>query len=279
MPYKTILVHLDGTEHDPGRVRIAAEIARANDAHLIGAAMIGASTRAFDMANVSENAPSLANHLDFLRNRAIQAVERFEQEVERAGGVSYEGRAVDGDAGQGISLQARYSDLVVVGQSDKDDKNSIVAADFSENVLLHSGRPVLIIPNEVELDSVGKRILIAWDASLGATRAVTDAIPMLQRAEIVHLAVFNPDAYPERHGERPGDDVALYLARHGVNIEVQQRKTTREIGSAILSLADELSSDLIVMGGYGQSRFRQMLLGGVTRTVLEEMRISVMMSH
>ena len=279
MPYKTVLVHLDGTDQDPRRIRIAAGIAQANSAHLVGAAMIGASTRAFDMANVSENAPSLAKHLDFLRDRAIQAVERFEDEVEKFGDVSYEGRAVDGDAGQGISLQARYSDLVVVGQSSKDDRNSIVAADFSENVLLHSGRPVMIIPNEVELDSVGKRILIAWDASLGATRAVTDAIPMLQRAEIVHLVVFNPDAHPERHGERPGDDVAWYLARHSVNIEVHQRKTTREIGSAILRLADELSSDLIVMGGYGQSRFRQMLLGGVTRTVLEEMQISVMMSH
>ncbi len=279
MPYKTVLVHLDGTDQDPKCVRIAAEIARVNNAHLIGAAMIGASTRAFDMANVSENAPSLAKHLDFLRDRALRAVEQFEQEVQKIGGISYEGRAVDGDAGQGISLQARYSDLVVVGQSSKDDRNSVVAADFSENVLLHSGRPVLIVPSEVELASVGKRILIAWDASLGATRAVTDAIPLLKQADVVHLVVFNPDAHPERHGERPGDDVALYLARHGVNIEVQQHKTTREIGSAILRLADELSSDLIVMGGYGQSRFRQMLLGGVTRTVLEEMQVSVMMSH
>lgn len=278
MSYKSILVHLDGTEHGQKRVQIATDIAKANEAHLIGAAMIGASTRSFETSNISEKAPSLAKHLDFLRDRAVHAAEWFEQELLRRGGISFEARVVDGDASQGISLQARYCDLVVVGQSDKGDA-SVVAAEFSENVLLHSARPVLIIPNEGNLTSVGKKALIAWDASLGATRAITDAIPMLKRADIVQLVVFNPDAYPERHGERPGDDVALYLARHGVNIEVLQQKTTREIGSAILRLAGELSSDLIVMGGYGQSRFRQMLLGGVTRTVLGEMNIPVVMSH
>lgn len=279
MPYKTILVHLDETARCQERVRIAAQIANAHEAHLIGAAMIGVSTYSFQSSEISQHDPNLIRHLEFLRARAARAVDLFEQSMCKAGVNSFEGRVVDGEAGEGMSLQARYCDLVVIGQTDLDEKASVVAPDFPEYMVLHAGRPVLVIPRKGEFADVGRRTLISWDASRGATRSVTDAIPLLRSADIVQLAVFNADARTEEHGERPGDDVALYLARHGINIEVLQHQTSSDVGSALLALAEELSSDLIVMGGYGHSRFRQMLLGGVTRTVLSQMKVPVMMSH
>ena len=279
MPYKTILVHLDESQRAPERIRVAARIASADDAHLIGASMIGIATVAFQDVDISARDPNLARHIEFLRARAEAGVARFEPIVQQMGVNSFEGRVVDGEVADGISLQARYCDLVVVGQADPDEPAPTVPPDFAQHVVMHAGRPVLVVPNKGEFESVGKKVLISWDASRGATRAVTDAIPMLQHADVVQVVVFNPETRSAAHGDQPGADLALYLARHGVKVEVLQQQTSKDVGAALLALAKDLSSDMIVMGGYGHSRFRQMLLGGVTRSVLADMTIPVMMSH
>jgi nucleotide-binding universal stress UspA family protein len=278
MPYKTILVHLDESTRVQERIRIAANIAIADNAHLVGASMIGISTISYQ-SNVAERDANLGKHIEFLRERAAQAVLEFEPVVKKMGVVSFEGRVVDGEVAEGISLQARYCDLVVVGQADPDEPAPSVPPDFAQHVLMHAGRPVLIVPSKGEFTSVGKKVLVSWDGSRGAIRAVTDAIPLLQHADEVQVAVFNAEARTGTHGEEPGADLALYLARHNVKVEVLQQKTARDVGSALLSLATGIASDLIVMGGYGHSRFRQMLLGGVTRSVMASMTIPVMMSH
>ncbi len=278
MPYKTILVHLDESTRVQERIRISCHIAMADNAHLIGASMIGVSTFSYQN-NIAEKDPNLAKHVEFLRERAVHAVSKFESIAQKMGVTSLEGRVADGEVAEGISLQARYCDLVVVGQADPDEPAPSAPPDFSQHVVMHSGRPVLIVPRKGEFTSVGKRVLISWDASRGAIRAVTDAIPLLQHADAVQVAVFNAEAQLNAQGEKSGADLALYLARHGVKVEVLQHKTGKDIGVALLSLATEQSSDLIVMGGYGHSRFRQMLLGGVTRSVLAGMAIPVMMSH
>lgn len=279
MPYKTILVHLDESKRSQERIKIASRIAIADNAHLIGASMIGIATQSYEQTNIAERDPNLAKHIEFLRERVKNAVGQFEQMAGQMSVASFEGRVVDGEATEGMSLQARYADLVVVGQADTDEPAPSVPPDFSHHVVMHVGRPVLIVPKQGQFESVGKKALISWDASRGATRAVTDAIPLLQHADIVQVAVFNPEARTAAHGEVPGTDLALYLARHGIKVEVLQQKAGRDVGAALLALAKELSSDLIVMGGYGHSRFRQMLLGGVTRSVLAGMTIPVMMSH
>ena len=279
MPYKNILVHLDESKRAVERVKLASQIAIADNAHLIGASMIGISTQSYQNTNIAERDPNLVRHIEFLRERASRAVAQFEPIARQMGVVSYEGRVVDGEVADGITLQARYCDLLVIGQTDMDEPAPSVPPDFPHHVLMHSGRPVLIVPCKGEFARIGKKVLVSWDASRGATRAVTDAIPLLQNADEVQVVVFNPDARVATHGEEPGADLALYLARHGVKVEVIQRQGGRDVGSALLSLAKELSSDLMVMGGYGHSRFRQMLLGGVTRSVLAGMSIPVMMSH
>lgn len=110
-------------------------------------------------------------------------------------------------------------------------------------------------------------------------KAVHSALPLLRRAKIVEVTVFNPNRPSDAHGEQPGADIASYLARHDIKVDVMQETTESDIGDALLSLAASLNSDLLVMGCYGYSRFREVLLGGVTRTMLKSMSIPVFMSH
>lgn len=279
MPYKTVLVHVDESARASERIKIAAAIAMAENAHLIGTAMTGASRYLVQTRMLSELDPNLKTHLDFLRERAQRGLEDFEQTAQKLGLPSFEKRLVDDEAGGGICLQARYADLIIIGQNDPEEISPVVMPDFPEYVVLHSGRPVLLVPYTGRFDHIGNRALIAWDASMPATRAVTSAIPLLQRAQLVQVVVFNHEARSQMHSTLPGSDIALYLARHDIQVEVLQRKTGREIGTELLATASELQSDLIVMGGYGHTRFREILLGGVTSSVLEMMTVPVLMSH
>lgn len=283
MSYKTILVHVDESRHAAGRVRIAAAIAAQDDAHLVGAATTGASRYIFqggasELA-VTDMTQPLAAHLNMLREHARGALVRFEEQARSLMVGSHESALIDDEAGAGISVRAHYSDLVVIGQVDPDERSPVVMSDFPEYVVLNAGRPVLIVPYAVKQESAGQRVLIAWDGSVGATRAVANALPLLKRAEIVEVVVFNAAEAPDMHGEQPGADIALYLARHGVKVDVLRRETERDIGNALLLLAADLGSDLLVMGGYGHSRFREILLGGVTHTVLGAMTLPVLMSN
>lgn len=279
MSYKTILVHLDESKHTEERIRIAAHIAINEGAHLIGVAMTGVSRFIYQSAHIGNGDPNLAIHLDFLRERARGVLENFEQSVIQLGVSSFEKRLVDDEAGAGVSIQGRYSDLIILGQYDPDEAFPATLSDFPEYVMLHSGRPVLIIPYTGHFESIAKKVLISWDASREATRAVTDAIPLLRKAQIVQVAVFNPSSAADEHGEQPGADIALFLARHNINVEVIPQQTEIDIGNALLSLANDQNSDMIVMGGYGHARFREMILGGVTHTLLKTMTAPVLISH
>ena len=279
MSYKTILVHLDKKSIAEHRVRIAANLAIAEDACLIGVAMIGISTLTFQQAHIDEKDPVLASHLKFLHDRAARFVREFETEVKRMDAPSYEGRIVDGEANQGISLLGRVADLIVIGRTNLEEKSPIVAPDFPEYVMMNSGRPVLIIPPGYEKDTVGNRVMICWNASRESIRAVADAIPILKRAELVQVVMYNVDNEPDVNAELAGSDIALYLARHGINVEVLPPQKNKHIGTALLELGKQQLTDLLVMGGYGHTRFREFLLGGVTRTVLGESDIPVLMSH
>lgn len=279
MSYKTILVHVDQSEHTASRVRIAAEIAVMENAHLIGAAMTGISRFAYQDGESGLAGTMLANHADSIYQHANDALALFENIAAKAGAMSCEKRLLNDDAHGGLCLQAGFCDLIVLGQIDPDETFASTLSDLPEHVVLNGGRPVLIVPHSGRFDGSYNRILVAWDGSREATRALTDAIPLLRRAKNVTVALLNPDVGAETHGEQPGADIALFLARHDIRIEVMQQKTDIDVGNALLSLVTDLGSDLIVMGGYGHTRFREALLGGVTRTVLQTMTVPVLMSH
>jgi nucleotide-binding universal stress UspA family protein len=146
-------------------------------------------------------------------------------------------------------------------------------------MVVNSGRPILVVPHNGETTSLGEHSVIAWDGSREAARAVTDAIPLLKLSKLVQVLIINPQRQGDAHGEEPGADIALFLSRHGIKIEVATRFGGHSTGATILTACKELGADLLVMGGYGHSRFREMIMGGTTRTILERMTIPVLMSH
>lgn len=172
MAYKTIVVHVDESSRANERIQIASAIAMAEGAHLIGTAVTGASPyllreRALDID------PDLRRHVDALHARAQRGLADFEACVQKLALPSFEKRLVDDEAGAGICLQARYADLIVIGQYDRNEVSPVVMQDFPQYVVLHSGRPVLLVPHTGRFENIGRRVLIAWDASLAAIRAVS----------------------------------------------------------------------------------------------------------
>ena len=279
MSYKTIVVHVDRSRHAPQRIRIAGEIALRDNAHLTGVAMTGISRYLLEGDVINQHEPVLVTHLDYLHKQAEQALAQFEETVRRMGVLSWEKRLVDDEPAGGLSLEARYADLVVMSQTDTGESLPGIMSDFPEYVVMNAGRPVLLVPYAGEFSHVGRTVLLAWDGSMEAGRAVHGAMPMLRQAQEVKVVVFNAGRQVNVHGEQPGADLALYLARHGVKVDVLQEATGQDSGNALLSLAADVHADLLVMGCYAHSRFREVLLGGATRTVLESMTLPVLMAH
>ncbi|NRR28637.1 universal stress protein [Oxalobacteraceae bacterium] len=287
MSYRTILLHLDESANAAERIRLATRLALLNEAQLIGVAMTGISRFLYNKELVDDHDPHLTLHLNVLRDKARHALDGFLPRVRELGLHSAEEHVVDDDAGTGLSLHARYADLLVIGQTDP-ARSTPLLGDLPGHVILHAGRPVLVVPHAGAVPDSLRNVLIAWDASKEAARAVSAALPLLRRAEQVGLAMFDPeDNSAGLQGGQPGADIQQYLARHGVRAELLLRHSPRQgllnrpdsVGEALLALAAERKADLLVLGAYGHSRFRETLLGGVTRTVLDEMTIPVLMAH
>ncbi|MGK5064511.1 universal stress protein [Janthinobacterium sp. LB3P112] len=288
MTYKTVLLHIDDSAGRAARIEAAASIAQACGGHLTGVALTGVSRLLYQNQPDLDADPNLSLHLNFLRERATRALDGFEAQVRAAGVASFEQRVLDDEAAGGISLLARYADLVVISQYNAKDKSPSVMRDFPAYVLLHSGRPVLIVPYAAPLPllappAAARNVLISWNASKEASRAVSAALPLLQRAGQVHVAIFDAQVHATEHGELPGAELTHYLARHGVEARLHLLDgggvRRGDIGEALLSQAADLSADLLVMGAYGHSRLRETILGGVTRTILQSMTIPVLMAH
>lgn len=276
MGYKSILVHMDDGKHCAARLAVAVDLAQRFGAHLIGLHALSAIPVPGYVAT-EIGVRTLAEIEAKARNAsAARAEAEFNKAVAGAQLPGSEWRTADNDAVPATILNARYADVVVLGQPGPDDESSI-NSDFIEHVVLGAGRPAVIVPYAGTFTTVGKRVLVAWNGGREAVRALTDAIPVLREAERVHLMVFNRRS----NGQNlPGADMGLYLARHGVEVEVSvQASDDVDVGNQILSRVADLGIDLIVMGAYGHSRMREMVLGGVTRTIFESMTAPVMMSH
>ena len=143
-----------------------------------------------------------------------------------------------------------------------------------------SGRPLLMVPFAGDFPVLGQDVLVGWNASAEAARAVNDALPILQRARKVTVLSVNPRRGIRGDGDVPAADIALHLARHGIRAEAAHTVVT-DIGEgdALLSYAADIGADLLVTGMYGHSRLREMVFGGVTRSLLAEMTVPVFMAH
>src|SRR5262245_7766468 len=273
MNYKTILVHLDERARRSERLQLGLQLAAGFDAHLVALFALDA---AYIPSYALAEAASVMQEIEARRRmEAAAAAESEFWQAERRAGAKAEWRLSRGSALAALQLSARYADLVIAGQPGPGDS---LAMAFAGELVLSLGRPVLFVPYAGRISATGKRVLVAWNASREAARAVSDALPLLARADSVELVAFEPRQGD--HGEVPSADIALYLARHGVKATAARQSAPHlDIGSQILSRAADTSADLIVMGGYGHSRLRELVLGGVTRSMLEAMTVPVLMSH
>jgi nucleotide-binding universal stress UspA family protein len=279
MSYKIIVVQIDDTDSSMPRMELAASIALAEEAHLVGVAV------ARDRAEEEQKA---GNATDIARNEGAApgwghdaAFERFEQSARRSGVITFEKRLIEGDPAVAFSHQGRQCDLLVLGQGDNAPGAATPGADFVEYVVMNSGCPVLVVPgtNLRSGHKIDNRILIGWNASTASARAVRDAMPFLARARALHVAVLDAGPAPHASHEAPGADIAVYLDRHGLPVQVHHRDAVGDAGNALLDLAHRLSCSLLVMGGVAYPHGRDMLPGGATRSVLMSARIPVLLSH
>lgn len=277
MSYKTLLVHLDDSHHSEARIAVALDLAQRWDAHLIGLYVVCQDLfRPLFKADESLRiAVAEAQHAE----RQQRAQDRFLAAAERAGRI-VEWRAPPGPALDVATLHARHADLLVLGQHDRQDPASYVARNFIDDLLMAGGRPAIVLPYAGTVRTLGENVLIAWDGSREAARAVADALPLLKRARFVAVDIV------ERHGKHDarlseGIDVAAWLDSHGIqaSFAATPRVTGVGTGATLLNRAADLHADLLVMGAYGHARAQERVLGGVTRTMLQSMTVPVFMSH
>ena len=277
--YKTILVHVDDTVRSAERVKAAGRLAAKYEAHLVGAATTGLAEYLIPIGGLDGGMPAIVFPIEELRAEADRALCKFQSTAESAGVHAFERRLIDDEASVGISLHARYSDLVVISRHVADEFMPRLRSDFPEYVLLNCARPVLVLPPHSPAGDIGRSVTVAWNGSPEAVRAITSAIPLLKRAHQVNLVVFNADKDPELHGDEPGADIALYLARHGVRVKVSAIRADCDEGEALLTFAANKHADLIVMGAFGHSRLREFVLGGMSRAMLASSPIALWMAH
>lgn len=287
MSYKTILVYVDDSDHLNDRVSFAVKIALAEQAKLIGVAVTGIS-KALQLPVFSSSnnhvSPEYSNpykpeYMGTLRRHATTALDQFEMLAREQGVQAIEKRLINDDASDAVSRLGVYADLIVLGQNESNNPSMIAKVDFPEYVTLHSSCPVLMIPCAPRLRSIGTSILIAWNNSAEAMNAVRNAMPFLQKAGKVQIAVFGANSNDEPENQEPDREIVDYLKLHHIDGELIQRAATENTGNALLQLARELKSDLIVMGCVAHQRWRGVLLGGSTRVILEDATLPVLLSH
>jgi nucleotide-binding universal stress UspA family protein len=278
MTYKTILVHCDASRTVNSRLAAAADVAQRFEARLVGLH----AREPFEIASFVEGGMPVGMLMEAYK-AGCDATEKTAHsaydKATKGRNFPAEWRVTEAFSDDALAVSGRYADLLVVGQADPDDPAGS-RNDLPEAMVFATGRPVLVVPQIGAQSSIGKTVLLCWNASRESARAAADALPFLRAADKVIVLTVDPDVSADGHGQEPGADVALWLARHGVNVTVQREVAADTgIGEVILSRAADCGADLIVMGIYGHSRLREMVLGGVSRTLLSSMTVPVLMSH
>ena len=244
MSIKDILVHVDMSGACDVRLRLTAYVARWFDARVAGAGVPEAEEK-------------------FTKLLRLEEVQGEWHTAARGSVASY----------------ARAADLVILGQRDADEPT---AMDTPEDVILACGRPVLVVPHAWRGDRVGEHVLIAWNGSREAARAVYDGLPFMTMASSVTVLSVNLglDHLDGEEGRRLRDDLVRHLERHGINARAELTEPVGvSVSDTVLSRAADVGADLIVMGAYGHSRLRELILGGTTHDMLNRAILPVLMAH
>lgn len=277
MSYKTIL-SVTGINQSDSDLRVAAELCASAGAHL--SALVVALSAS---PPIGEYAAALS--VDWLeeRNREIAKLDERAEDAKALlaqTGISFDVDTMyteiawsDGEIGE----RASYADISLLGPGLKLDPE--LRARAIDGCLFKSARPVLLVPRNCKPTLSPRTIVLAWDSHLEAAKAAREAIDMMKHAE-VHVTLVDPQASSARSGEEPGADVAAYLARHGIAVTVDRLASgSRPVDEVLNQHALDVSADLVVMGGYSHSRLRERIFGGVTKAMLGESRVPVLMVH
>ena len=280
MSFGTILVQCDADKKLPSRLAVAAGLAERFGSHLVGL-----HTRPpfqppvmFDGSVVVDLGDFYALHQDKTKADEAAAAAAF-AEAMRGKEISKEWRVVDGLLDDRLVAQSRAADLVVVGQTDP-DATTPTPSDLPQHVALASGRPVLVVPHVGVQAAPGKTVLLCWNASRESARAASEALPLLKAASQVTVLIVDENAAASGENAGHAADAVRWLGGHGVKAAVRRDVADSvDVGEVILSRVADLGADLIVMGIYGHSRVREMVLGGASRTLLAGMTVPVFMAH
>lgn len=283
MNYKTVLASFQDMDRAPRLIEFATALASDHDAHLIGLFVVPV-TQTYSVYTASPVQISTelieAQRASFLEV-AGDIEKQFIAAAEKAG-VMFEWRCVDAHSpllAETVVEHARSADLVLVAQPEPDNRWEAWAA-IPEQVLMESGRPVMVMPYAGRYEARAENVLVAWNGTRESARATFDAMPFLQAASKVKILSVNLNTSDGMNGFTPGDEIAVNLARHNVKIE-SGRTISGDIsvGNELLSRAADYGTDLLVMGGYGHSKVYESLFGGATRHILKHMTMPVLMAH
>jgi len=278
MAFKTMIVHLDDSAVCDLRVQVAARAARHFGSALAGVYLVP----------TAEVTPSIAALLppDVLEQRLLEsggAQRKAELQFRRIAArpdfdIAF--RAPAGDPMDAAIAHARCADLTIVGQPDPEDRNAFFARRLTEHVLLESGAPMLIVPYIGAGRELGRHVMIAWDGGREAARTVRDALPILAEAAVVTVVRVTP-AYRGNDYDPPSHaTLDAYLAAHGIHVQFSDVEgAADEVVERVLTEVANADVDLLVMGGYGHARTREVVLGGTTRSIFGTMTVPVFMSH
>lgn len=279
MSFKSILTV--ATDHDllPSTLAHAASVAEVYDAHL-GALCFGVDRTQTGYYYAGANAMVLQETLQRATAEAEALAEAARAALDKTNAVWSvdHGVAQLADIGRHVASRARFTDLVVLPQPYGDGKG-VELEPVLEGALFEGQVPVMVVPDTVEPATSPKRIVVGWNESNEALRALRSAMPLLVEADTVHVVVIDPPKHGPNRSD-PGGMVSEFLARHGVKTEIDVlAKTLPRVSDVMLRHVSDINADMVVMGAYGHSRFREAILGGATRNMLEQAGVTVFMAH
>ncbi len=280
MAYQTILAFLSEEKSAERVLAAAISLANKSDAHLIGLHVAPVyhvyATVAVDFSAEILDAQSNALEIE------AHGLKKIFEKMTGENTVKREWRSIQVNSAlvsEAVVNHARSADVVVAAQHDP-DKDDIDVTRVLEQLLIDSGRPVLMVPYAGDHVDFGKNITLAWNASRESARACAAALPLLKMAEKVTVLWVNPQSENGDTMDVPGSEIAKYLSRHGISAEIDNSRTRLpEVGDEILSRVSDNGSDLLVMGAYGHSRLRELVFGGASRHILKNMTVPVLMSN
>jgi len=278
MSLKDILVHVDSTPASRVRLILALSLARRFGARLSGLHVIPEPDVPpyFKPSAVARIARIYAENA---RKAAGLAEALFREETEDAGVVTT-WECLAADLAETIAERARFADLLMLGQFDTENPPPISAFLLPAKVAFGAATPILVIPDSVLSREIGRRIVVAWDGSREAARAIRDAMPMLQDAERVSLLTVDPLRQRHMHDGPNPSGLAAHLSRHGVFPEAMELSAAENsVTDALLAHAAEFGADLLVTGAYGHSRIWEFVVGGTTQDLLEKTTIPLLISR